>query len=217
MIRIEVVMVVTGVAASDETVVETMLIRTPTIVVMVIRARVSRIAPTMITRIVPAVIAVRIVPAPTIIKSAVIVAVRIVVRTVVVSRPVPVIAKIDTYAPVAGIVIIPIHVGVIWIVIAPAIINVAMETTNPRSVVVIVVIVVIIIIIVRDVRVACFGVIIRFRSRIIGGTGFFFRILLCNIFFGIVIAFRRSGFRPVRGRSGRILCIGGSAIDIIII
>ena len=215
-VGIKIVVVVTSVAACDETVVETVIVGVPAIVVVIVSGM-TRAAPSVITMVVPAVIAVRVVPAPAVIKSAVIVTVRIVVRTVVVGRPVPVVTKIDTYAPVVRVVIIPVHIGEIGVVISPAVIDVAVETTNPRRIVIVVIIIVVIIIIVGDISIACLAIIIAFRSGIVCGGGSFFRILLGDIFFGIIIGFGRNCFRSVSGRSRHILCISGSTVDIIVV
>ena len=78
------VVVVACVAACDEAVVETMAVCVPTIAMMIIMtvvavvtevARMTGAAPSMITMVVPAVVAVRIMPSPTIVESAVIVTV----------------------------------------------------------------------------------------------------------------------------------------------
>ena len=121
---------------------------------------------------------IRIVPAPAVIESAVVVTIRIVIRTIVIGRPIPVISKIDAYAPVVRVVIIPVHVCEIGVVISPAVIDMAVETTNPRRIVIIVVIIVVVVIIVGDIRITRLAIIIVFRSGIICRGRSFFRILL---------------------------------------
>ena len=226
MVGIKIVVIVACVAPSDEAVVETMAVCIPAITMVIIMtvvavvtevARMTGAAPSMITMVVPAVVAVRIMPAPAVIESAVIVTMRVIVRTIVVGRPVPVVTEIHTHAPVAGIIIIPIHIGVVRIVVAPTTIYTSMETTDTRCIIVIIVIVVIIIIVIGNIGITRFAIVIAFRSGVIGRGGSFFRILLRDIFFGIIIVFRRNNLRGVHGRSGRILGIRGSAIDIIII
>lgn len=232
-VRVKVVVVISCMTACDKPVVVTMFVCAPAIIVVIVVTGMIAVivtgvmavivtgmawaTPTVVSVMVPAVIAVRIVPAPSVVESAVIVTVRIVVRTIVVGRPVPVIAEVDAHAPVVRVVIIPIHIGIVGIVVSPAVVDVGVKTANARRIVVVIVIVVVIIIVVCDISVACFAVIIALRSRIVCGGRSFFRIFFCNIFFGIIIGFRRNSLRPVYGRSGRVLCIGGSAIDIVIV
>ncbi len=70
----------------------------------------------------------------------------IVVGTIVRRGPPPVVTEVNTYTPGRWIRIIPVEVGEIGIVIAPAAVNIRVETTQTRGVIVVVIVVIIVII-----------------------------------------------------------------------
>ena len=80
-VGIKVIVIVSRVTSRDKSVMEAVLVGTPAIVVMVIMTGmvvvtgVTGASPSMITVVVPAVVAVRIMPTPTVIETAVIVTV----------------------------------------------------------------------------------------------------------------------------------------------
>lgn len=81
------------------------------------------------------------VPAPTVVET-IVVPVRIVpVRTIVVSRPPPVVTQVDADAPAGRTVVVPIQVGEVWVVIAPASVHVGVEAADTRSIAVVIVVV----------------------------------------------------------------------------
>ena len=87
-----------------------------------------------------------VIPSPAVMESVIIPSIVIVVWTVVIARPPPVIAHIDTQAPVGRAIVVPIQVCEIGIIIAPTAVYIGVETTQTGSVVVIVIIVIVVII-----------------------------------------------------------------------
>lgn len=125
------------------------------IVVIIVGSHPVVVVPVAVT-IIPVVVKMwmMVCPTPTVREAIVVPTVTIVVRTVVVARPPPVVAHVNTYAPVVWIVVIPIQVGVERVVIAPSAIEVAMEATDAGGVIIVIIIIFVIIIIIGDVGIA---------------------------------------------------------------
>lgn len=126
-------------------------------VVMVPMARIA-VIPVMVVRMM-------ISPSPAIGEPIVVPPVTIVIRTVGVAWPPPIITHVNAYAPVVWVVIVPVQVCIEGIIVTPPTIQVGVETTDARSVIIVIVIILVIIIVIGDVGVPRTGLNGSSRTR----------------------------------------------------
>ena len=93
---------------------------------IVVTVVIRMVIPTVVIRI----IGMMATPAPTVVETVVIVAIIVVVRTIVVGRPPPAVTEVNAHAPACRIVAVPVVVGEVRIIVAPAVVAAGVEAAD---------------------------------------------------------------------------------------